>query len=182
MAHPGGRPPKFSDLNVDEAQKLIDQFFEDCTGKPIMVNDPDTGEERPYIDKYGQPVIIGAKPPTVTGLCLALGFNSRNALLDYEANVDSNPELANTITRAKLRCHEYAESRLYDKDGANGAKFSLANNFGWIDRQEISTTLEVNMLPEADRRSRLIDILSRRQLPSIIDVECQPTEDSQDAD
>ena len=35
----------------------------------------------------------------------------------------------NTITRAKSRVEEYAEMRLFDKDGANGAKFSLANNF-----------------------------------------------------
>ena len=38
---------------------------------------------------------------------------------------------ADTVTRAKARCEEYAEARLYDRDGANGAKFSLGCNFGW---------------------------------------------------
>jgi hypothetical protein len=42
--------------------------------------------------------------------------------------------------------------------------------------------ISVDDLPVADRRSRLIDILSRRQLPSIIDVESQPTEDEPDAE
>ncbi len=40
----------------------------------------------------------------------------------------------------KSRCEEYAERRLYDRDGVNGAKFSLANNFkGWRDKPEDKT-------------------------------------------
>ncbi len=40
--------------------------------------------------------------------------------------------------RAKARVEMYAEERLFDKDGANGAKFSLANNFsGWKEKKEI---------------------------------------------
>ena len=45
----------------------------------------------------------------------------------------------NTITRAKTRIEEYAESRLFDRDGSNGAQFSLRNNFkGWNGEQEKS--------------------------------------------
>jgi len=83
--------------------------------------------------EYGVPIIINAKPPTVTGLALSLGFTGRQALIDYQGR----PEFADTVTRAKSRCEEYAESRLYDKDGANGAKFSLGCNFGW---REVSET------------------------------------------
>lgn len=84
-------------------------------------------------DKHGIPIIIRAHPPTVTGLALALGFTSRQALLNYQAK----PKFVDTITRAKSRCEEYAESRLFDRDGANGAKFSLTNNFkGWSDKPE----------------------------------------------
>jgi hypothetical protein len=47
----------------------------------------------------------------------------------------------NTVLRAKAIVERYAESRLFDKDGANGAKFSLANNFrDWREKQEISST------------------------------------------
>ena len=43
----------------------------------------------------------------------------------------------NTITRAKTKIEEYAESRLFDRDGSNGAQFSLRNNFkGWNDTEE----------------------------------------------
>jgi hypothetical protein len=32
---------------------------------------------------------------------------------------------------------EYCEQRLFDRDGAKGAQFSLRNNFGWVEKQEI---------------------------------------------
>ncbi|KAA5659602.1 hypothetical protein F3G60_33715, partial [Pseudomonas aeruginosa] len=67
-------------------------------------------------------------PPTVTGLALALGFNSRQSLLNYQGKA----EFMDTITRAKARVEQYTEERLFDRDGSNGAQFSLRNNFkGW---------------------------------------------------
>lgn len=80
----------------------------------------------------GHPVVIGAKPPTVTGLALALGFASRQAMLNYQGRKQFN----DAITRAKARCEAYAEARLYDRSGANGAQFSLRCNFGWSDATE----------------------------------------------
>lgn len=128
-----GRPLKYK--NVEEMQIVIDKYFQDCEGKPLTIKDPETGENKPVFDKWGNPVIVGQKPLTITGLALALGFNSRTSLLNYENKDD---EFLNTLTRAKAKVEEYAESRLFDKDGANGAKFSLANNFrDWRDKQDI---------------------------------------------
>ena len=82
----------------------------------------------------GQPVRVGARPLTITGLALALGFNSRQSLLNYQ----EKEEFLDTIARAKARVEQYVEERLFDKDGANGAKFSLANNFeGWKEKKQI---------------------------------------------
>lgn len=132
-----GRPPMYK--TAAEMQKLIDAYFEDCRGKMLTIKDSDTGEDKPVLDKHGQPIWIDVKPPTVTGLALALGFNSRTTLLNYQ----DKEEFMNTITRAKSRVEEYAESRLFDRDGANGAKFSLANNFkDWREKQEIDQTLK----------------------------------------
>ena len=79
-------------------------------------------------NKFGSPVFVDVHPPTVTGLALALGFTSRQALLNYQAK----PDFVDTITRAKARVEQYAEERLFDRDGSNGAQFSLRNNFkGW---------------------------------------------------
>lgn len=123
---PGGAPRKWR--SVSAMQKAIDAYFEQCEGEPLIID----GEQQR--DKYGVPIVINAKPPTVTGLALALGFTGRQALLDYQAR----PEFADTVTRAKARCEEYAERHLYDKDGANGAKFSLGCNFGWNSGSEKS--------------------------------------------
>lgn len=123
----GGAPRKWK--SVSAMQKAIDAYFKACEGEPFIGDDGCAVR-----DKYGMPIIINAKPPTITGLALALGFTGRQALLDYQAR----PEFADTVTRAKSRCEEYAESRLYDKDGANGAKFSLGCNFGWNSENEKS--------------------------------------------
>ena len=122
-----GRPPVFT--SKEEMQKKIDEYFNECEGKPLI---DDEGEI--IKDKYGEPVMKGKKPLTITGLALALGFNSRQSLLNYQ----EKDEFMDTIMRAKAKVEQYAEERLYDKDGANGAKFSLANNFdGWREKQQI---------------------------------------------
>lgn len=127
---PGGAPRKWK--SVSAMQKAIDAYFEKCEGEPLIID----GEQQR--DKYGVPIFINVKPPTITGLALALGFTGRQALLDYQAR----PEFADTVTRAKARCEEYAEMRLYDKDGANGAKFSLGCNFGWREVNETKLTTD----------------------------------------
>ena len=134
MENKGGRPPMYK--TVEEMQEKIDEYFEKCKGEVFKVN----GE--PVFDKYGMPIIINAEPPTVTGLALALGFTSRRALLNYQ----DKDEFVHTITRAKARVEHYAEMRLFDKDGANGAKFSLANNFeGWKEKQTIEADVNSTM-------------------------------------
>lgn len=68
----------------------------------------------------------------MTGLALALGFTSRQALLDYQAK----KEFVDTVTRAKSRIEAYAEERLFDRDGQRGAEFSLKYNFRWVDEKK----------------------------------------------
>ena len=119
------RPLKYK--TVDALQAAIDAYFEDCQGKPLLDEDGSA-----VTDKYGEPVIIGAHPPTVTGLALSLGFTGRQALLNYQGR----KQFMDTITRAKARCEEYAESRLFDRDGARGAQFSLEHNFRWLDQDK----------------------------------------------
>ena len=129
--HAGGRPPKYKSKKEIEAK--IEAYFAECEGEAAKY---ENGE--PVLDKYRQPVFVNKKPPTITGLALALGFTSRQALLNYEAK----EEFVDTILRAKSRVEQYTEERLFDKDGANGAKFSLTNNFeGWKDKKEVDATV-----------------------------------------
>ena len=87
-----GRPPKYE--SKEQIESLIEQYFKDCEGEILK----DT-EGNPILNKWGNPVIINQRPPTVTGLALALGFASRQALLNYQGKKEFN----DTITRAKTR-------------------------------------------------------------------------------
>lgn len=129
MANQVGRPPKYK--NKEEIEEKIEQYFKECEGEPLLDDD---GEQ--VVNKYGYPCYIKApKPPTVTGLALAIGFSTRQGLLNYQGK----KEFLDTITRAKSKVEEYAESRLFDRDGSNGAQFSLRNNFkGWNGEQDKS--------------------------------------------
>ena len=121
--------------------EAIEKYFKGCEGHPLTDDNGDT-----VYDKNGNPVIIGVHPPTVTGLALALGFKTRQSLLNYQARTDKFNDI---ITVAKSRCEEYAESRLYDRDGVNGAKFSLMNNFkGWRPKPAAAHTAALDKLDE----------------------------------
>lgn len=139
-----GRPPKYK--TPEEMQERIEAYFEECKGHPLL--DEDGHAVR---DKFGYPIILDAKPLTVTGLALALGFTNRLALLSYQAK----PAFHDIVERAKLKIENYAETRLYDKDGANGARFNLQNNFkGWnADKaaQEEGKSAAVNIIFDIPR-------------------------------
>lgn len=131
--------PKYS--SAAEMQSVIDAYFADCEGRPLTDGNGDA-----VTDKNGVPVVVGVHPPTVTGLALALGFKTRQSLLNYQARSKAFDDI---ITVAKSRCEEYAERRLYDRDGVNGAKFSLANNFkGWSDRPDNDSAEALHKLDE----------------------------------
>lgn len=142
--HPGGRPPKYR--SAKQMQQRIDAYFEACEGQ--MLIDETTG--KPVIHK-GMPVYEGAKPPTITGLALALGFTTRKSLMDYQGK----PQFEEIIQRAKSRIEQYTEERLFDRDGSAGARFSLQNNFkGWKEKTEVSLSAgeEADVMEEIRRR------------------------------
>ena len=87
-----GRPPKYK--SKEEMEEKIEQYFKDCEGHPLT---DDKGNQ--VYNKLGHPVIVDKRPPTVTGLALALGFNTRLSLLNYQGK----KEFMNTITRAKIK-------------------------------------------------------------------------------
>lgn len=133
MSRPVGRPPKYK--SVEEIEQKIEAYFKSCEGEPLKDRDGTV-----LTDKYGAPIIVGKRPPTVTGLALALGFASRQALLNYQGRKQFN----DTITRAKTYVEQYAEERLFDREGVQGAKFSLVNNFkGWSEKPESESDAEL---------------------------------------
>lgn len=126
----GGCPPMYK--TPEEMQKVIDKYFEDCNGEYVVIDGVVA------TDKNGYPIMTKPRPLTITGLALALGFTSRQALLNYECK----EEFVDTIKRAKAKVEQYAEERLFDRDGVNGAKFNLSNNFsGWSEKQQIDSNV-----------------------------------------
>lgn len=148
-----GRPPKYT--CKEEIEEKINAYFKECEGEILKDDDG-----KPILNKWGNPVIINQKPPTVTGLALALGFSTRLALLRYQGKA----EFENTITRAKSMIEAYTEQRLFDRDGSNGAQFSLRNNFGgWNDKK-------ISELDEEEQRARIEQIKAQTQRLANVDV------------
>lgn len=99
-----GRPLKYK--TVKELEDAIDAYFEERYSKAI--------------------------PPTISGLALWLGFESRQSLYDYQ----DRPEFSDTIKRATARIEDYAERILLNGNGsATGAIFWLKNH-KWTDKTE----------------------------------------------
>lgn len=104
-------------------------------GRPLKFDSVETLKN--LIDGYFQDMDDKGKPYTITGLALTLD-TTRETLLDYEAR----DEFSDTIKKAKLKCHNYAEDFLYTGKNATGAIFNLKNNWGWRDKTEIDAKVE----------------------------------------
>ncbi len=115
-----GRKPTFT--SAEEMQEKIDAYFASC--EPKLLRD---GDGTPMLNKNGEPIYVGGRPMTIQGLALALGFTSRQSLLNYKAK----REFVDTVTRARLRVEQYAAERLFDRDAQRGAQFTLAYGFGY---------------------------------------------------
>lgn len=128
VAGVGGRPLKFQ--SVEELKIKIDDYFKSCWRKKLdmfgtPIKDKETGEH----------VLEQFKPFTISGL--AVGLNtSRETLMNYE----DKGEYFDTIKAAKEKCYAYTEESLFVGKNPSGAIFSLKNNYGWVDKQEIAAT------------------------------------------
>lgn len=104
-------------------------------GRPLKFESPKAMQK--LIDKYF------AETPdeelTITGLALALDTD-RQTLINYEKRDD----FFDTIKRAKTVV-ENSYERALRKNGRTGEIFAL-KNFGWADKQEIDSNLNVSKL------------------------------------
>ena len=132
-----GTQPKYK--TKEELQEKIDAYFEECKGTLLRDHNGD-----PILTRWGDPVFLDKRPPTIRGLALALGFKTRAALVSYQAK----KEFADTILAAKSRVELYNEEQLYTRDGAKGAMFNLSRNFaGWQEsKQDENKGAAVNII------------------------------------
>lgn len=120
----------------EEVEALVQEYFEKGVKMKTVILGPPNA-------RYSIEVPV----PTITGLCIYLGFESRQSFYAYE----DKPEFSYTIKRARLFIeNEYEE--LLQAGNTTGAIFAL-KNFGWTDKQEIDQNLnhsggiEIKILP-----------------------------------
>ena len=145
----GGRPLKFND--VEKLRDQIDNYFKSCWKTQY------TKDGMPVIDhETGENVKYQFKPYTVEGLASYLK-TSRQTLVNY----GSKERFFDTICEAKERIQAYQAERLFDRDGVNGAKFSLINNYKkdkYEDNKHIDHTSkgnELSLLTPEERQAKI---------------------------
>ena len=160
-----GSPKKY--MSPEHLQAMVNEYFESCMG--------------PLFDKWGNLVKddngnlvkTQVKPYTLSGLALFLGLSTEtlrkyktgrlDTILDeLKAETDDCLTFSRVVLRAKQTIEAYAEGRLYDKDGSNGARFVLDHCYGWVsckEEAEIKRSKKEMRLrqDEFDLKKRLID-------------------------
>jgi hypothetical protein len=138
-----GRPPIYT--TPEELQEKIDDYFKNgVESKPVVVG------------KGDGKTVIDIPVPTITGLCLYCGFESRQSFYDYE----KREQFSYIIKKARLFIEKHYEE-LLQVGNTTGAIFAL-KNMGWIDRvnQDVTTNgKDVQQSIDPNLITKLIDKL-----------------------
>ena len=110
------------------------------------------------IQTYFEQMRAEKRPLTITGLCIAVGFKSRQTLLDYE----EKEQYGHLIREAKMRCQNYAEELLFQNRNVYGVIFNLTNNYGWRNRMDVVTEGKYDKRLADDIRSMTSDDVDKR--------------------
>jgi hypothetical protein len=130
-----GRPPVFK--TVEEFHHKVEEYFRFIQG-----------------EKSGRKWIRKPEPPTVTGLALFVGFESRQSFYDYE----KDGQFSYTVKKARLRVENAYEKGLHAAFPA-GSIFAL-KNFGWADKTEVTNNnVNWNAEPTEEEARRIKEAL-----------------------
>ena len=122
----GGRPPVFD--TPKSMQSKIDEYF-------LYVQGEYHWESKTNDEGKEEDVKVWDRPPeaiTITGLCIFLGFESRQSFYDYE----KKSGFSYIIKRARLRVENHYESTAQYAKTPTFQIFAL-KNMGWSDKTEI---------------------------------------------
>jgi len=118
-----GRPPKYE--SPEQLQKKIQEYVDENKSTGL----------------------------TITGLCLHLGFESRQSFYDLQ----KRDEFSYTIKKGRLFIENAYELKLHDKF-STGAIFAL-KNLGWTDQQHFTHDISYSEIPDdelIDRANKII--------------------------
>ena len=149
----------------EQLQKKIDEYFESCYD---YIYDRKSGS---FVTKPDGTYLRGlVKPFTTTGLAMAIGMD-RTMLLAYsEDEINAlgfptdedyeGPTYGEIARAARNRIQEFAETRLFDRDGFNGGKFVLDCSFDWVGRKELAEIAK--MKKELELKERELDLREKQ--------------------
>ena len=107
-------------------------------GRPLKIESVE--ELNRKVKGYFDDCEKSGRPLTMNGLAYALDI-TRQTLLNYA----EREEFFVSISRARHKIQLFAEESLYDKERFKGAQFSLKNNHGWKDKQEVEVSGNVGL-------------------------------------
>ena len=130
--------------NPQQLKQLVDEYFQSCYGP---IRNPKGGF---FYEPDGSLTIGQCKPFTISGLALFTHIDT-STLRRYKASaidalgvpVDSDysgPSYSEIMLEAVKKVENYAEERLYDRDGFGGGRFVLDAAFGWQGKKEAAET------------------------------------------
>jgi len=124
-----GRPALFD--TCEDLDRKIEEYYDFIKGEGELKTVKKTAKDGSVTEKEEMVWTRYPEVPTITGLAIFLGFESRQSLYDYE----KNPIFSYSIKRAKLHVEKSYETYLLSQS-STGAIFAL-KNFGWSDKSEI---------------------------------------------
>ncbi len=112
------------------------------------------------IDKYYKDQRRKSRPLTIQGLALALDFNSRQSLLNYEGYTDDDDKpFLDTIKKARLVVeNDKVEGMLSGDYSATGVIFDLKNNHGHKDKSSVDMKLEKGEMSDEELEQRIKEL------------------------
>lgn len=162
-----GRPFLFTDAK--ELAMKIQNYFDNCDPhitKRQVENGRNNDNQTIWAERE---VMTDQEPYTVTGLARSLKV-SRQTINNYrdpahytdEISPEVRQELMDTLEDAIQRVEEFNEKQLHRSGLSNGIKFSLTNNFGWVDKSVVDSNVrtvesDLDDLDQPDGRDTIAD-------------------------
>ncbi len=134
----GGRPLMYED--PQELEDKIVEYFEWVKGEYDTRKGTKTTTSKDgsiTVEEFDYDFCIREKEiPSITGMAIYLGFESRQSLYDYS----KKPVFSYSIKKALLRIENNYEKGLWNKS-CTGVIFAL-KNMGWKDKSEVENTIK----------------------------------------
>lgn len=142
--------------NTAMLQQRLSEYFLSCEG-PLKNKNGNIIK-----DGEGNPHMTQVRPYTLAGMARAMGVETRELKKFASGKYDTVKEkYSYWVKMGAQQIEEYAESRLYDKNGHNGGRFILDSAFGRTIRKDNS---DVNSAEFAKQKALLDFSLQLKKL------------------